>query len=145
MTIIAWDGKTLAADKQSTCAGHGSTVTKIFRTTFGLVGFAGKASHARALLVWFNSGAILERWPVSPDRDNWADAIVICPNGEVREYVGNGGGHYELVEDNFCAMGGGRDYALAAMFLGKSAKEAVEVACALDITCGKGIDTLELA
>jgi len=70
--------------------------------------------------------------------------MVIRPGGEVREYAGNGGGHYERVEDAFCAMGGGRDYALAAMFLGKSALEAVQVACALDITCGKGIDVLEL-
>jgi len=37
MTIIAWDGKMLAADKQSTCAGHPSTVTKIFRTPVGAV------------------------------------------------------------------------------------------------------------
>ena len=37
-----------------------------------------------------------------------------------------------------------RDFALAAMHLGKSAREAVEVACALDVFCGNGIDTLEL-
>ena len=144
MTVIAWDGKTLAADKQSTCAGYGTTVTKIHRTEAGIVGFAGSASHARALIAWFNSGAALDRWPASRETSNWADSLLIMPNGEVREYAGSGGGHYELVEDAFTAMGGGRDYALAAMYLGHSAEKAVQVACELDITCGKGIDTLVL-
>lgn len=48
------------------------------------------------------------------------------------------------VEDKFTATGCGRDYALAAMFLGHDARAAVEVACALDAHCGNGIDTLEL-
>lgn len=144
MTVIAWDGKTLAADKQSTCAGFGTTVTKIHKTAAGIVGFAGSAPHARALITWFDSGAELDRWPASRDATNWADALLILPSGEVREYAGNGGGHYELVEDAFTAMGSGRDYALAAMHLGHGAKKAVQVACELDITCGKGIDVLEL-
>lgn len=39
MTIIAWDGKTLAADKRGTVAGMAYTVTKIHRLPDGLVAF----------------------------------------------------------------------------------------------------------
>ncbi len=50
----------------------------------------------------------------------------------------------ELHEDKFNALGAGRDYALAAMYLGFDASRAVEVACALDVNCGNGIDVLTL-
>ena len=53
MTIIAWDGKTLAAGKASTNCGYRRTCTKIFRVPGGLVGFAGNGSRAMALLEWF--------------------------------------------------------------------------------------------
>jgi hypothetical protein len=44
----------------------------------------------------------------------------------------------------FVAIGSGRDFALMAMHLGKSAFEAVRLTCELSIDCGNGIDALEL-
>jgi ATP-dependent protease HslVU (ClpYQ) peptidase subunit len=143
MTIICWDGKTLAADKQSTFSGYGVTVTKIHRVPGGIVGFAGNAGHARALLEWFRQGMIPENWPTKGGEDS-AYALFITNAGEVRGYSGDDGPHFELYEDKHIATGAGRDYALAAMYLGCDARKAVEVACALDNCCGKGIDTLEL-
>jgi ATP-dependent protease HslVU (ClpYQ) peptidase subunit len=40
------------------------------------------------------------------------------------------------------AIGSGRNYAMAAMYLGKTAAEAVAVAAALDSSVGCGITTL---
>lgn len=144
MTVIAWDGKTLAADKRSTCVGYPSTVTKIYRLQDGLVGFSGDGSHAMALLTWFKDGRDAEKWPASRNSDSHADAIFISNTGEIYEYWGRAGPFSTKYEDQFTASGSGRDYALAAMYLGKSAREAVEVACVLDTGCGNGIDTLEL-
>jgi hypothetical protein len=48
----------------------------------------------------------------------------------------------ENIKTKFFARGCGRDYALAAMYLGKSAIEAVQVASALDVNCGMGVDSL---
>jgi hypothetical protein len=42
------------------------------------------------------------------------------------------------------AWGSGRDFALAAMHLGKTAAEAVEVACLFQSDCGLGVDHVEL-
>jgi ATP-dependent protease HslVU (ClpYQ) peptidase subunit len=143
MTVIAWDGETLAADKQSTGGGFASTVTKIFRVPGGLVGFTGNGSHAQALLAWFRAGCDVEKWPKKGGDDS-AGAFFVSACGELRGYSGDDGPHYIVYEDRHLAFGAGRDYALAAMYLGKSAREAVEVACALDNTCGMGIDALEL-
>lgn len=144
MTVIAWDGKTLSADKQAVSGGYGQTVTKIFKLCGELYGFAGNAGHAAALVVWFNNGAIIENWPEPSDKEDVANFIVITKDGQIREYEGGACGYYDIVEDRFTAMGSGRDYALAAMYLGQDSRTAVEVACALDINCGKGIDTLTL-
>ncbi len=67
-------------------------------------------------------------------------------------FIADGGncyGYYlspypEWNQDRFDAIGSGRDYALAAMYLGHDARRAVEVASALDNGCGNGIDVLTL-
>lgn len=143
MTVIAWDGKTLAADKQCTNAGYPTKVVKIFRVQGGIVGFAGNASHAHALLKWFEEGRDQNKWPKSQS-DTAADAIFVDDTGKAFLYDGLNGPFAQPVYDKFAALGCGRDFALAAMFLGKGAFDAVQVACALDIHCGKGIDILEV-
>jgi len=69
-------------------------------------------------------------------------AVRIDSEGRILLY--GSGPNPELVEDKVYAGGCGRDYALAAMHLGHDARKAVEVACALDVHCGLGIDALEL-
>lgn len=142
MTVIAWDGKTLAADKQSTSSGYATTVTKVFRVAGGLVGLMGNAGHASALLGWFHDGRDPDKWPKAHGES--AGALFIDQSGKALGYSGDDGPHSFAIESKFTAFGCGRDYALAAMYLGKSAAEAVQVACALDVNCGCGIDTLEL-
>lgn len=140
MTVIAWDGKTLAADKQCTNAGHGSTCTKIHRCEGGVVAFHGDESHAMQLLKWFDSGRDPAKWPLPTGKDT-ADAVFVSYDRKLWKYSGPYGA---LVEDPFAAAGSGRDYALAAMYLGKTARDAVLVASALDVYCGNGVDALEV-
>lgn len=142
MTIIAWDGKTLAADKAATNAGFANTVTKIYRIPGGLVGFAGDGDSALDLLAWFKAGMVAADYPACQKGDNRASAIFIDDERRIWGY--DKSPNAQLNEQPFAAMGCGRDYALAAMYLGKTASEAVQVACALDAYCGNGIDTLEL-
>lgn len=40
-------------------------------------------------------------------------------------------------------MGSGRDFAIAAMHCGKTAREAVEIASLYENGCGNGVDVLE--
>lgn len=144
MTVIAWDGRTLAADKQNTCHGYASAVTKVYLVPGGRVGFAGNAYHAMELLAWFNAGRPADAWPAPADRNDCADALFVDDErSELWLYCGQSA-YGQRLEDTYTAMGCGRDYALAALHLGKTAREAVDVACALDVRCGCGVDVLEL-
>ncbi|NBV16779.1 hypothetical protein [Janthinobacterium sp.] len=142
MTIIAWDGQTLAADKQGTNYGCAYAVTKIHRVPGGLVAFSGSGSHAAELLKWFEAGRPADAYPVGTE-ENGAGSMFIASDRKIFIFAHNGP-HPELIEERFFARGAVRDYALAAMHLGKSAREAVEVACFFDTSCGKGIDVLEI-
>lgn len=142
MTIIAWDGKTLVADKQSTSIGYASTVTKIFLVPNGVVAFTGDLGRAGLILNWFLNGRCTDKWP---KLDNSADGVqsIFATGNKLFVYDESSLGFGFQIEDKFAAWGHGRDYALAAMHLGKSAIEAVEIACILDLHCGKGIDYFE--
>jgi ATP-dependent protease HslVU (ClpYQ) peptidase subunit len=131
----------LAADRGSTHVGYMRAVTKIFRVPTGIVGFAGDGALALELLDWFKKGMVATDYPKSL-AESGTSAMYVDMNNRCWSYGKNP--FPELCEDSFDAMGSGRDYALAAMYLGKSASEAVEVAIALDSSCGKGIDVLRI-
>lgn len=142
MTIVAWDGKTLAADKQ---AGYGNgvrVVTKIFKHGDRLFGLAGDGGLAQEVMAWVLAGANPDKYPAAQrDKDNFTNVLVISKY-KVIEYARSP--IPTLYEDIFLATGCGRDFAIAAMYLGKTAKEAVEIACRFDSACGMGVDTLTL-
>jgi ATP-dependent protease HslVU (ClpYQ) peptidase subunit len=142
MTIICWDGKTLAADKRSVNNGMQSTVRKIFKLQDGrLFGACGEASFCMAMLKWVKDGEKESEFPSDQRGDNWQLCCIVDSLGI---------GYYEKTpillrrEDLFTAFGSGRDYAIAAMHLGKTAKEAVEIANLFDVHCGNGVDELTL-
>lgn len=145
MSVIAWDGTTLAADKRSCFGTLCTTVTKIFRINGKtLAGYTGDAAFGEQILAWYRAGAEPGDFPASQrDKDDWARLIVIKSGEGIFEY-----------ERTPCplrneavrwAWGSGRDFALAAMHLGKSAREAVEVACLFDSGSGNGVDVLQPA
>lgn len=143
--MIAWDGKTLAADKRMNDNGVPATTTKIMRAPNGaLIGASGDAAMGGVLKKWYLEGADPLAYPNNRIGDDSYKArlLVITPSGKVHMYVSEA---VPLeVEDRFVTVGSGGDFALAAMHLGCDARKAVELACALDTDCGNGIDTLEL-
>ena len=141
MTVIAWDGNTLAADKRTSFGTLIRTTTKIFRVGDALCAHSGNAAVGEEMLAWFRSGAKADTFPSVQRTDDWAELMVIR-KGEILKYEQT---PYPIhVEDRFIAIGCGRDYAMAAMHLGCSAVKAVEVEIELDSGCGNGIDVLEL-
>ena len=143
MTCIAWDGKTLAADRQSTGANTRLAITKIAKvhTEDGpvLIGVAGRAVDMQAFFHWAKTGFDLGAWPEAL-KECGSEALVILPSGQTLTYEDS---PYPIVfHEQQRAIGSGMHFALAAMHLGKNARQAVEVACALDVACGMGIDTL---
>jgi len=141
MTVIAWDGKTLAADKQTNGDGTIGRTTKIFKADNGsILAFCGMAGHIPVLLEWYNDGQKKEDWPKFQSEDGWT-GIVEASNGVVREFE-----QHPLpmtLEDNFYAWGSGGSFAIGAMEHGASAIEAVDVACRRSATCGGGCDSFD--
>lgn len=137
MTVIAWDGKTLAADRRASVCGLARSVHKIERVKGMLVGMSGDHATAAELLKWFVSGG---EFPAKA-REDTATLLVVDHSG-VHLYTA--GPEPMMVLDGHMAVGSGRDYALMAMHLGKTAKEAVELTCLFDVNCGNGVDVLEI-
>lgn len=149
MTVIAWDGKTLAADKAATNVGYRRTVTKVYKywcakaMKFHLVAFSGNGDQAMELLEWFRNGRDPATYPkFQEDTEGCTDCVFIDHHGTCWSYGKTA--YPQKWEDKFNATGHGRDFALAAMHLGLDARQAVEVACALDNTCGNGVDAVTL-
>lgn len=146
MTVIAWDGKVLAADKQATESGLRHSTTKIKRVTAGkfkryLVGASGCASQGNMMISWFESGANPDAYPDYQDTEDLsAQLVAISPDGLIYRFDFNP--IPAVFHDKIYALGNGRDVALGAMHMGADAIKAVELASELCSGCGMGIDSL---
>lgn len=139
MTVVAWDGKTLAADKRATSSGLIRTVTKVWKADGLLCGVAGDFGSCRALMDWVICGRESAKWPECQKTDEWA-ALLVIDGRQIMKYEKS---PVPLIfEDEQFAIGSGRDFALMAMRLGKTAKEAVELTCEFDCACGNGVDEI---
>jgi hypothetical protein len=140
MTTVAFDGRTLAADRLGTIGGTPIPSPKIFRVRrLGrelLVGFSGDYVLAMAWLRWMEGG---EPPPTANDPHD-LHAMVIDERRRI--WIADLRRVYTLVQRPRWATGSGADYAMAAMELGRSAPQAVRLASKLDINTGWGVDWL---
>ena len=141
MSVVAWDGKTVAADKIAVSAEMRTTTTKVFRLDDAILAWVGESGGGIALLDWYKNGSVQARWPAAQNTDNWTRLIVARASGV---FFFEREPHAQKVEEPFMAWGSGRDYAMGAMAMGASAEEAVEVAIRFSTTCGNGIDSYEI-
>jgi hypothetical protein len=142
MTVIAWDGKTLAADKMSLCGDTVSTVKKLWplRETGleGAIAVTGSLDKSLVMKRWYEEGKDRAKWPDFQNKDDWALIIVALPGFPVVYFEK----HPEPIEviDPFMAWGSGREAALGAMAMGADAIRAVEIASQHIFGCGRGCD-----
>lgn len=136
MTTIAFKDGILAADSRVTHGDAGATVgTKLFRKRIArrehLIAVAGDLYTAMIFVDWYGKGEIKR-----PEQfDNLIDAgedfgVLVWDGRHLHEYNRHCRGL--IVEEAYWSIGSGAPYALAAMDCGKSAREAVRVACKRD-------------
>jgi hypothetical protein len=140
VTVIAWDGKTLAGDKQRNSKGTAIPSTKIHEIE--------KKGHGR--IIFGCSGDAFEcdryvRWAkgLEPKPPTLSDISILSIDADRRIWVADHRLYWCQVNMPFWSIGCGADFALATLHLGHTAKRAIEVACELDNLCGMGIDELE--
>lgn len=142
MTIIVWDGTTLAADKQATNSGLKRKVTKIHKINGCLIGFSGDFDYAQTMRKWFENGADVEKFPKHQEDDNkWVGVLVITPERKIFKYE-RSPIPMDFTEGGAMCIGSGRDFAFGAMAMGADAVKAVQIASAYEASCGMGIDVL---
>jgi len=142
MSVIAWDGKTIAADKSSTCCEMRAPVTKILRLKSGdVVAWTGGQEQGMALAEWYENGADRTTWPEFQKGDDWTRLIVASKAG-VFEFERLP--FPQKIESPFRAWGSGRDFAMGAMAMGADASTAVIVATTYNIHCGCGLDAFDI-
>jgi ATP-dependent protease HslVU (ClpYQ) peptidase subunit len=143
MTVIAWDGDTLAIDRQGQVDGMKYQAIKARALLNGdVVAYAGSLSQGLLLGDWYEAGAKKESWPeFQKDKDEWT--LLIVANSK-------GCSFYEKlpvaipVVSAFMAWGSGRDFAIGAMDAGCSAEQAVRIASRHSTSCGEGVDVFKL-
>lgn len=142
MTTIAFDGKTLAADKRASSQGLVFTVTKVRKIRGHMVAASGAYASIQELLAWYSAGADASKLPEFQRTDDFVNLLIIDEKGGIFEL--QRGPIPFKVEEKFYAIGSGRDFAIAAMHLGCNAVDAVKVAAVFDSGTGNGVDTLTL-
>lgn len=146
MTTIAFDGTTMAADMLAVDNwGLKDYVSKLMRGKDFVVGGAGERSQ---ILSWWanveqmNFEQILKFGYPEYDREKNDPAFLIASRfGGVYRHMG---GLIVPCSKIFHACGSGRDFALAALQLGKTAKESVELAALFDNNTGGPIETMDV-
>ena len=136
MTVIAWDGHTLAWDSRATAGDRKHTVKKSRLLKDGRViiaaGVLSNLVQARKLLD--GNG-----YPELPQSLVDATDIIVYDNGTVYAYDDAKEARRVKTLD---AWGSGEAYALGAMSFGATAKTACHIACKYSSTCGGKINSI---
>lgn len=141
MTTIAWDGKALAFDSQTTCDGHRDiNVVKAVKRNGALAAVAGTSAKGLTFLDWFRKGMVGDapESGVAADDNFWG--LIVTAD---RLLVFNSAGWVAGTSKHY-ALGSGSHYALGAMGAGADARTAVEIAARYDTHTGGAITTLSL-
>lgn len=141
MTTIAYRDGVLASDSLVTLGNtkvHGS-YQKIRRIGDHLLGTAGSVAACQQFIDWVKSGN-----DEDPPPKGEYSALIIDPRGRVRE-MENGSVLPVPRGAKFFAIGSGAPYALAAMYAGATATEAVKIAAKIDTSTGLPVKTLKLS
>lgn len=142
MTVIAFDGKSIATDRLADDNGIKYECAKIVKLDTGeILAFTGFLWHKELLTEWYINGCKPSDWPDFQKGSDWS-TIVLAKGGLVKCFDQ---GHLpSLVLNKFYAWGSGAKFAMGAMAMGASAKEAVEITNQVSTTCGMGVDVFDI-
>ena len=142
MTVVAYDGKTLATDTQMTYGSLLTTTSKLRADASCYYASCGDPAAAEALIEWLTSGGPFPRIPSMPDGEPACVLWCVPRNGEVPFYISSALPQEVPLTAPYWAGGTGAGVALGAMFVGADAIKAVEAACKHDTQCGGDIEAV---
>lgn len=141
MTTIAWDGKTLAADRQGVQGETRILAPKLEVHDGYAYAWAGNQERGMEMRDHFVRGSAWPEYKTIGQGDNWTRLIIVnlatrecwfCETQPVKQPC----------IDPFMAWGSGREYAIGAMSMGANAEKAIEIASRFDVHTGMGVDVV---
>lgn len=148
MSVIVWDGKSIAADRMAVNGDLTRREQKLVQMGQFIYGFTGDVTKGRALIKWHQNGQYENEWPACQTEESWSRLIVIerIVPGMIKI------GTYEEIpvylplheEERFFAWGSGAHFAFGALEMGATARQAVEATCRRCTGCGFGVDEVVL-
>lgn len=143
MTSIAYKDGIVAADSREIWAGSISRCAKLFRKRVArrdvVFATAGDSYTGMIFVDWYGSGPTLPAAFSHLDKDDDFE-VMILDRGKV--FVANRHCRPLQIDLPFFALGSGTDACMAAMHCGKSAREAIRVACLIDPNSAPPIVTM---
>jgi len=144
VTVIAYRSGTLAADTMAVHNDHIKLLNspKVMKRRGLLMAVAGDLCPPNPLIAdWFFSADGNEKRAAYHGMK--FDLMVIGPDGKVQ--IWDQRGEVEIMNVPFYAIGSGKEYAMGAMEMGATAKQAVAVAIKWCPTCGGRVVSRSLA
>lgn len=142
MTTVAYDGSSIAADTIATAqCGLKRTVHKLYKGRRYVYGGTGELPDVQRIANWIMAGAKPEDAP--ENKSDTGGLVVERRTGKAWIVCGEPAIMLPLSEPQF-AVGNGRDFALAAMACGKTAKQAVEIAIRFNVFSGGEVDVIKI-
>lgn len=146
MTVIAWDGRFVAADRMAVVSGNTMVrIRKLRRFDDTVIGGSGSTSNIGEVFEWFSAGADPEKYPAVQRTADWAPVMAFRV-GDPQYFVRYEQSPYPTRFDGppFFATGSGCEFAFGALACGKNAIEAVRITNSLTNLCGMGVQWVDL-
>lgn len=150
MTTIAFRDGIISSDSRATWDDWSqSRCIKLYRVKSKvdpvkgdvIVGTAGHGSAALLFMDWLENGGEPRLHDRGVDENTEFECLVMHKSGV---YVADRLCRFEKLEEDFWAAGSGRQAALGAMHAGKSAVDAVRIACRIDSFSGGRVVSMSL-
>lgn len=146
MTVIVFDGNTLAVDRSAVSGGVMHTIDKSARIIGRALVMAGTGDAAKVQLMmkWYLSERDMHGRKI-PDEmvGGMTQAeLILCHRIHNETRIARYDGSPTPIDHGCvqCAFGEGRDFAYGALEMGASALQAAQIACKYSPYCGGGID-----
>ena len=145
MTVVVWDGETLATDRQ---ANDGSLKWETDKAWYVMrddkpyiVSGVGYLKYIIALREWFTKGAEPDKYPqgleVGVHRITSSQLVVVSKDEGLILYDDTP--HPVTYGFTPCAFGDGKEFSYGALSMGATSSEAVGVTNEHSLHCGKGV------
>lgn len=136
MTVLVWDGKTLATDGAATDGRAKWPSTKAWRHGGVILSGAGPLQAILEMRDWYRNGARPVDFPNVQKGPSWCHFIVVSKAGLFRYEQSPVPVEHGTMQ---CAFGEGKEFAYGALAMGATAAQAVEIVNKFCPTCGHGV------